>query len=128
MALHTRPVVYYAHCMAYYDTPIEKEDHITLSRMGFDVWCPNRPEVQKAVADARAAGRSGMNLFKDYVLGCDVFAFRAINGREMPAGVQKELDWAKEAGMPIIELPWYTKDVLTPDQTRAFIRAYKCSC
>lgn len=91
--------VYYAHCVAIYNTPQEQRDVETLAKLGFDVLNPNIKEVQEAYPT------KGMDMFKAMVEGCDVTAFRALPDGRIAAGVSKELEWAKAAGKPIIELP-----------------------
>lgn len=98
--------VYYAHCLAIYNTPQELRDVATLATLGLVVDNPNRKAVQKEVARRKAAGDPDyMTYFRELILTCDVLAFRALPDGRIPAGVAKEIQYAREAGKSIIELP-----------------------
>lgn len=110
--------IYYAHCMAIYSTPQEDRD-ITLLETIFPGECiinPNAPMINKQCAAIHAevdaqggdtrAGEIIMNtVFKPLVLSADVVVFRALPDGMIPAGVLKEVQWAVEAGIPVLELP-----------------------
>jgi len=91
--------IYYAHCMAIYNTMQEQRDMANLQALGFDVVNPNCAEHQEGCL------KQGMAYFEDVVDDCDAIAFRAVSGGKIPAGVFKEIEWAKVRAMPIIELP-----------------------
>lgn len=99
--------VYYAHCLAIYDTPQEARDMQTLFRLGFDPYNPNSPEVEAKITAHKAANPNGnyMEFFRSLVTGCDALVFRALPDGRIPAGVAKEIDYAREANMPVFELP-----------------------
>jgi hypothetical protein len=96
-------VVYYAHSVGLYGTPQEMRDVRTLKIMfcrtgGDRVYNPNNPHA------AAGYGRDGMDHFRPLVTESDVLAFRAdVDGR-IPAGVAKEIEWAKTANVPVVEL------------------------
>jgi hypothetical protein len=61
-------------------------------------------------------------LFRPLVNACDVFAFRALPDGRIPAGVYKELQWAREFGKTVIELPGNVLGrEMTVDATRAYL-------
>jgi len=94
--------VYYAHSKAIYHKPQEKRDIILLNDLGFDVINPsdeNHERLCKAWPDG------AMAYFEHVVKDCQLLAFRAHADGNIGAGVVCEIDWAIEAGMPIIELP-----------------------
>lgn len=113
-----KPVVYYAHCMALYDTAQEKRDVALLQRLGYRVLNPNGPEHQTG------AREHGMEYFKPLVQQrSSVLAFRALPDCSIPAGVYLEIEWAREAEHPVIELPSsVTRRGITREQTREYIR------
>jgi hypothetical protein len=120
--------IYYAHCQAIYGTPQEDRDIETLNDLGFEVVNPNQPAARDACAIARKAideqnaaqkqmyGRLGyvlldtsheimVGIFKPLVRSCRALAFRALPDGRIPAGVVKEIQWARDYGYPVIELP-----------------------
>jgi hypothetical protein len=114
--------IYYAHCLAIYDTHQEKRDLATLRALGFEVLNPNMPEVARTVRDLKASGREDyMDYFNILVGTCHAFAFRALPGGAIPAGVQKELDCAIKLGLPVIELPTLVGRKLSLDDTRQYL-------
>ena len=92
-------VVYYAHCLAIFNTPQEERDITLLERLGYSVFNPNC----KYCADGYKA--FGMEFFDGLVKECDVFAFRALPDGRIPAGVAKEIEFARKYDKPVIELP-----------------------
>lgn len=68
-------------------------------------------------------GAEVMKYFKPLAQGCDVLAFRALPDGRIPAGVAKEIEWAAEIGIPIIELPSSLKGrQLSVELTREYLR------
>ena len=114
--------VYYAHCIAIYNTPQEERDVHTLLGLGLDVVNPNTPAVDVEVKRLKSLGENYMSFFKDIVHSCEVFAFRALPDGSIPAGVAKELAWAVEADKLIIELPAaILRRVITLEATREYL-------
>jgi hypothetical protein len=114
--------IYYAHCIAIYNTHQEKRDLATLRALGFEIFNPNQPRIDQTVRDLKEAKvENYMDVFKGLVSNCQAFAFRALPGGAIPAGVQKELDWAIEMGLPIIELPTLVGRKLSLDDTRQYL-------
>jgi len=100
--------VYYAHAMSTYGSAIEHMDISNLEAMGFKVLNPNTPEIQdkyQRVKDNIIYKGEPMLFWQDLAQSCDIFAFRSLPGGKIPSGVAAELTAARDAGMPIIELP-----------------------
>ncbi len=101
--------VYYAHCMALYDTHQERRD-LTMLLDAFGpntiIVNPNSEGIEIRAAAVRAEGGDVMALFRDYIEHSDVVVFRALpdSGR-ISAGVAQELTWARQMGKPILEFP-----------------------
>lgn len=100
--------VYYAHAMCTYGSAIERMDISNLEAMGFRVLNPNTKKVQaeyQLVKDYHTSRGCPMLFWQDLAQSCDIFAFRSLPGGKIPSGVAAELTAARDAGMPIIELP-----------------------
>lgn len=98
--------VYYAHCLAIYNTPTESRDLLTLSALGFEVVNPNQPAHQQGCTEmAKQPGKNAMDYFEKFADECDLIAFRSLPDGGIPAGVAKEVEWFKQRGKPVIELP-----------------------
>jgi hypothetical protein len=98
--------VYYAHCVAIYGSKQEERDVKLLESFGFEVNNPNTPEHQKGYMKIKDADGDAMTeYFKSRVEENDILAFRANPDGNIPSGVHKEIRWAMEDGMDIIELP-----------------------
>jgi hypothetical protein len=131
--------VYYAHCMAIYDTPQERRDLQTLALLGFEVVNPNSPEINArcdalraevrkwnddALPDAspeyfRDAGSEVMQtIFKPLVEFCDAVIFRALPDGSIPAGVAQELRWGIG---PVLELPGSLRRTLSVADTKQYL-------
>lgn len=118
---------YYAHCLALYDTPQERRDVELLTALGFEVDNPNQPTIQKRCDEWKRRGRDGNQLltgiFKPRVRRAGVVAFRALPDGSIPAGVAKELEFARAAGVPVIELPSAVRRrTLSLDATREYLK------
>lgn len=120
--------VYYAHCMALYDSAQEKRDLALLVDLGFRVLNPSATEHQVGVLNAKDASpndpSASMLYFKPLVEKCDVLAFRALPGDlAIPAGVYLEITWAQKKGLPVIELPSsIQRRGISREETREYIR------
>lgn len=119
--------VYYAHCMAIYNTMQEARDLDLLADLKYRVVNPNTKEIEhrcdtirrefsRNTTDNPVPGKPGLyytdagskvmnEIFHPLVIGCDVLAFRALPGGAIPAGVAREIEWAKEANLLVFELP-----------------------
>ena len=95
--------IYYAHCMALYNTPQEGRDLSTLYQLGFEVLNPNREEHQAGYKNY--IGDTPMSYFTGLVLSCKALAFRALPDGSIPSSVDMEIKAAQKALMPVIELP-----------------------
>jgi hypothetical protein len=136
--------IYYAHCVAIYDTPQEERDIATLEGLGFNVLNPNDPQFEKQcqrirkewqnrilgifhneMAQYKEVGEAIMHMvFKPLVSAAKVegVAFRALPDGRIPAGVAQELEWARQCGLPILELPAFAYDrVMSLSSTRTYL-------
>lgn len=111
--------VYYAHPISLYNTPTEARDIETLLSLGLGVFNPNSKELDERYKV------EGMAMFEALVKSCDGLAFRAFPEGQISAGVGKEIQWAQEAGLPIIELPVM---LLGRTQTIGETREYLQNC
>lgn len=125
--------IYYAHCIAIYSTPQEDRDVALLEGLGFVVKNPNAPRIHDQCENVRAdaatygytnPGEAVMQIvFKPLVASCDALAFRALPDGRIPAGVAKEIQWAREKGLPVIELPSnFSSRVMSVEATREYLQ------
>lgn len=102
---------YYAHCKGAYGTKQETRDIILLSQLGFDVLNPGSKEIARQFkawknANSHIKDLNTMDFFTDLVLQCQVLAFRALPFTYyVTSGVWIEIDCARKAKHPVIELP-----------------------
>lgn len=114
--------IYYAHCMAIYHTPQEARDVRTLMELGLNVVNPNDSFFEAGVQQLKKEQPSDyMEYFKGIILTCEALAFRALPDGRIPAGVFKEIEWAREKGIPIFELP---SGISTREMSVASTREY----
>lgn len=139
--------VYYAHCIALYNTVQERRDIdtllVTFQAGPVEIVNPNSPEVEQRCSELRKEveyinGRIDQGyqaqrldaseiimsgVFKPLVRSCDVLAFRALYDGSVTAGVAKEIEYALEASIPVIELPSSVlRRTLNVEQTREYLR------
>jgi len=108
--------VYYAHPISIYDTAQEKRDITLLEQMGFEILNPNTPEYDASYK------KGGMDIFKEAVENCDMLAFRAFPDGSIPAGIAKEIEFAKAKQIAIFELPSrIAKRTLSVESTREYL-------
>ena len=109
--------IYYARPISLYNTKQEQRDLATFNLFGWGILNPNKEELQIKYA------HQGMDVFLMAVSECDAVIFRAFQDGKISAGVQKEIDKAKELGKPVLELPTITsKRILSVDDTREYLR------
>lgn len=64
-----------------------------------------------------------VRVFKNLAQTCDLLVFRALPDGRIPAGVFKEIQWAVEAAVPVMELPSGTLSrEMTVTQTRQYLK------
>ena len=111
--------IYYAHCLALYDTKQEKRDILTLESLGFTVINPNTSETQAACDRIKMwatfanqiahryvdPSAEVMKYFERFAKECDAIAFRALPDGRIPGGVYTEIQMFKKEGKPVVELP-----------------------
>jgi hypothetical protein len=117
--------VYYAHCLAIYNTPVEERDIATLEAMGYEVLNPNQEKhetgYQKFKEDFPCY--PPMRYWNDLVDKCDALAFRALPDGSIPKGVATEIKRAKVNHKPVFELPSrIERRTLTLEETREYLR------
>lgn len=97
--------VYYAHCIALYDTQQEKRDVETLEQLGWKVVNPNNESTDTLVKLSKRYGKEYMQIFFNMIDGCDLLAFRALPDGYITSGVYAEVLHARAMGLPVLELP-----------------------
>ena len=124
---------YYAHSMLSYGSTIEKQDVDLLTKLGFEVINPNQPEIELAVQEYIIVfGRENcMNFFKPIIDQCDIVAFRGLPNGDILSGIGFEINYAKEIGLEVIELPCNLNkrmlDYSTTKQTLIELGFYKAT-
>lgn len=104
---------YYARPISLYGSKQEERDVETLRHLGFTAIDINKEELQ-----ARAKSE-GMGVFKPLVGSAEALFFRSFLDSTIGAGVAKEIAWANEAGIPVVELPTLIcSRSLSVDETR----------
>ena len=63
----------------------------------------------------------GMTYFLNEVGASDLLCFRALPDGRIPAGVAKEIQCAREHGIPVIELPRLNGRTMTVEDTREYL-------
>lgn len=111
---------YYGRCMAIYGTLQERRDIEFIKKMGYTVVeFPDQVELN----ERKKKGENVMEAFKPLVLSSDTLFFRSLPDLKIPAGVGKEVAWAKEAGIPVLELPTRTAyRTISVEATREYLR------
>ena len=112
---------YYAHCMKIYGSQIEHDDVELIGKLGFHAVNPNSQEHIDAIRNM-SSGSEKMDYFCDVVQSCNVLFFRALPDGSIPAGVAKEIKCAQERSIPVFEIPYFNRKVLTVEETRAYIK------
>lgn len=134
--------IYYAHCIAIYHTPQENRD-VELIESVFTGATVINPSSRAIADDCEAVRRDVANfnkyrlagppqdpsnevmerVFKPLAQKCDLLVFRALPDGMIPAGVYKEITWAVEAGVSILELPSATsRREMSTTQTRQYLK------
>jgi len=104
---------YYARPMSIYGSLQEARDTDLMEKLGYKAIDINKEELQAAAKD------KGMDVFKPIVISASALFFRSFPCGAIGAGVAKEIKWAKEAGIPVVELPsCIGRRTLTVEQTR----------
>ena len=107
--------IYYAHCMAIYNTEQEVRDIQLLEDLGFTVINPNERHHKNGWA------KLSMGYFDTLLPKFKAVAFRANPDGSIPSGVAYEVDVARNNGKLIIELP---SGILRRSMTLAQTREY----
>lgn len=122
---------YYAHCKALYDTPQEVRDLKLLRTLFADNFVnPNNRQVDadlQRLRDAHASYPqslyvSTMDYFEKFADECDIIVFRALPDGRIPSGVAQEIQWFRQRGKPVLELPSnILSRVMSLDATREYL-------
>ena len=108
--------IYFARPINLYKTPQDQRDIETLEKLGFEVVNPDKETLSERYK------REGMSVFLQAVQDCNALAFRATVNMGITAGVFKEIEEAKQLGLPIIELPTiFSNRVLSVEDTRLYL-------
>lgn len=100
-------VCYYAHTMTSYGSTIEASDIQLLESLGFDILNPSSEEIQLGLKEyiEKNGTANVMEFFRNVIYEkCDMLAFRSIPNGQILSGVAKEITYAQDLGLPIIEL------------------------
>ena len=92
---------YYAFPVSVLGTPQAKRDMDLIRAMGFVPW-PIDEDREFALADYPILG---MDVFRPFVQASKILVFRAFPDGSIPSGVAKEIAWAVEAEIPVVEIP-----------------------
>lgn len=116
--------VYYAHSMHLYNTVQEKRDIELLEQLGYEVVNPNSQKTSDDILKLKNDKiENYMDYFRKLILECDVLAYRAHVDLKIPAGVWKEIGYAKEASKLIFELPTILRSrELSVEETRDYLQ------
>lgn len=108
---------YYAHPLSLYGSEQEKRDVALIESMGYECLNPNSVECD------RGYQRYGMEYFIDLVKSCRVLFFRGFPDCTIPVGIGQEIDYARQAEIPVLELPnAVSRRVLDVSATRETLR------
>jgi len=106
---------YYARPISIDGTKQEIRDKILIEMMGFEPYPVGSDKVQ-ALKEYK---NIGMDAFKPFVQVCEALFFRAFPDGSIGAGVAKEIAWAQEKDIPVVEIPrQISRRTLTVDETR----------
>lgn len=130
MTAKKKNILYYAHCIALYDTKQEKRDMELLSTLGFAVYNPNDKTEKAPVHKFKKLRAQDVDYDTAFdqcwgavVKACTMLAFRALPDGSIPAGVAREIKAARDNNIPVIELPnAILKRSLTGEETREYLR------
>jgi hypothetical protein len=107
--------------MKIYGSQIEHDDVELIGKLGFHAVNPNSQVHIDAIRNM-SSGSEKMDYFCDVVQSCNVLFFRALPDGSIPAGVAKEIKCAQERSIPVFEIPYFNRKVLTVEETRAYIK------
>ena len=110
---------YYARPISVDDTPQEQRDHELIKKLGYEPYPIG--EVKKEILSRYK--KEGMEVFKEVVLESDCIIFRSFPDGSIGAGVMREIIWAQEAGIPVVEFPRkLPRRYLSVDDTREMLK------
>jgi hypothetical protein len=114
---------YYAHCQAIYETPQEMRDWELINELGYNALLFDH-RVSDGIANAKRTGVDVMYfVFRPLVEKCQILFFRALPDGSIPAGVAKEIGYAREFDIPVLELPSsILRRTMTVNETKEYLK------
>lgn len=111
-------MIYYAHPVSIYGTLLEKIDLETIEKVFYygEIYNPNCKDCEDGYK------KEGMEYFKNKVKSSKLLVFRSFTDGKISSGVAKEIEWALEDNIPVIELPTYYDRKLSVEETRVYIK------
>lgn len=109
---------YYARPISIDDTPQMERDFATIRALGFEPY----PIGDEKAAILEQYKKIGMDAFRPAVEASDAIFYRSFPDGSIGAGVKKELDWAIEKGLPVMEFArQIERRSISVDDTRAML-------
>jgi len=110
--------VYYGRCVAIDNTPQYNRDVKLLKDLGWTI-IPDLTTAQKE----EGYKRDGMEFFLKFIREeADILVFRGMPSGMIGAGVFKEIEEARNKGIPVLELPsMILSREMTVEQTREYL-------
>ena len=109
--------VYFARPMSQYHSESDQSDIREIELLGFRVADITNLTTQTAVE------YGGMSVFEPIVKSSEALFFRPFPNDKIGAGVAKEINWARESGIPVFELAGsMDKRTMDVKQTRAMLK------
>jgi len=96
---------YYAHCMASYNTKVEKRDVNLIRSLGYEIVNPSSKDIEQKLKKHRKKSDNDMDFFRTLVESCDILFFRALPNGKITSGVAIEIVHARMCNKPILEIP-----------------------
>lgn len=123
-------LAYYAHPTTEYGTNLELMVLKHLEKCGFMVINPNNPitDLEYRVAKSTGGFDKAMRVFYNLIDRCDLVTFTPFYDGMISSGVVRELEYALNAGKPVLEVPLQhliKARYLSYEDTLARIKEYK---
>lgn len=109
--------VYYARPINIYGTKEDERNLNLIKSLGFEIHDPYKPELQQEYKT------EGMSVFFKEIKKCDILIFKSLYNGKITAGVYKEIKFALDNNIKVIEIPSINNDrVLSVEDTRLFLK------
>jgi len=109
--------IYYAHFVGIYNTYQEKRDLDIINKLFINSGIIN-PNSEIHELEYR---KSGMNYFENLMKDCDLVMFRGCINGKIPAGVYKEIMYAINNNISVLELPSFINRETSVSDTRQML-------